>query len=39
MASARDSMERVSTDDAGVKLTALPGRSDAQRKKLETDVR
>ena len=39
MASARDSMETVSTDDAGVKLTALPGRSDDQRKKLEKDVR
>ena len=39
MASARDSMETVSANDAGVKLTALPGRSDDQRKKLEKDVR
>ena len=39
MASARESMETVSADDAGVKLTALPGRSDPQRKQLEKDVR
>ena len=39
MASARDSMETVSANEAGVKLNVLSGRSDPERKKLETAVR
>ena len=39
MASARNAMETVSAEDPDVKLKALPGRSNDQRKQLEKDVR
>ena len=39
MASARDAMETVAVGDPDVKIKALHGRSDDQRKQLETDLR
>ena len=39
MASARDSMETVSKEDAGVKLISLSGREDPKRHALDKALR